>query len=102
MTDVVNEVTDARIKYPVHFLPCDTHAERTEALVTASLRTNTSTTTGLRVQAALDSNSHELGITVTDEDLKRLKLTPAKFHWKWNYIIKPRYQTCSGQFFANP
>lgn len=59
--------------------------------VIVNLIANTSTTTGLKVQAALDSNSYELGITVSDEDLKRLKLTPAKFHGEWNYTIKPRY-----------
>lgn len=59
--------------------------------VIVNLIANTSTTTGLKVQAALDPNSYELGITVTDEDLKRLKLTPAKFHGEWNYTIKPCY-----------
>jgi len=59
--------------------------------VIVNLIANTSTTTGLKVQAALDPNSYELGITVTDEDLKRLKLTPAKFHGEWNYTIKPHY-----------
>ena len=53
----------------------------------------TTTNTGLTMQAALDKNSYPVGIKVSKEEMKRLNLSPAKFHGKdWNYAIKPRQQ----------
>ena len=53
----------------------------------------TTTNTGLTMQAALDKNSSPVGIQVSKEEMKRLNLSPAKFHGKdWNYAIKPRQQ----------
>jgi hypothetical protein len=41
----------------------------------------------------LDRNAYPTGIKVSSEDMKRLNLSPAKFHGKdWNYAIKPRQQ----------
>jgi hypothetical protein len=57
--------------------------------VIVNLIASTTTKTGLVVQAALDSNQYETGITVTDEELARLRITPAKFHGEWNYTIEP-------------
>ena len=51
---------------------------------------NTTTTTGLVVRAALDTNHYETGIKVSDEEMAKLHLTPDKFHGEWNYSIKPR------------
>ena len=54
---------------------------------------NTTTDTGLTMQAALEKNASPTGIKVSNEDMKRLNLSPAKFHGKdWNYAIKPRQQ----------
>lgn len=53
---------------------------------------NTTTTTGLLVRAALDTNTYETGIKVSDEEMAKLHLRPAKFHGEWNYTIKPRPQ----------
>jgi hypothetical protein len=58
--------------------------------VIVNLIANTTTETGLTVRAALDTNEYETGIEVSDEELARVKLTPAKFHGEWNYTIRPR------------
>jgi hypothetical protein len=59
-----------------------------EAIV--NLIGNTTTTTGLTVRAALDTTQYDTGIKVSDEELARVKCTPAKFHGEWNYTIRPR------------
>ena len=59
--------------------------------VIVNLIGNTTTTTGLTIQAELDENTYPIGIKVSDEALKGINLVPAKFHGKdWNYAIKPR------------
>ena len=58
--------------------------------VIVNLIASTTTKTGLIVRAALDPRCYETGIEVSDEELARLKITPAKFHGEWNYTIKPR------------
>jgi hypothetical protein len=57
--------------------------------VIVNLIANTTTETGLTVQAALDTNEYETGIKISDERLAAVKLTPAKFHGEWNYTIRP-------------
>ena len=42
------------------------------------------------MQAALDTKGYETGIEISEEQLARVKLTPAKFHGEWNYTIRPR------------
>jgi hypothetical protein len=59
--------------------------ESVETIV--SLITNTATKTGLRINAALDSNSYEKGIEVSDEELATVQLKPHRFHGDWNYEI---------------
>ncbi|WP_336216688.1 ISAzo13 family transposase [Nonomuraea sp. LPB2021202275-12-8] len=49
----------------------------------------TTTTTGLRVQAALDTGSYPLGARVSDADLTALPLTRHAFHGEWNYTLHP-------------
>jgi len=59
--------------------------------VVVNLIGHTTTDTGLTMQAALDKTPYPTGIKVSHEDMKRLNLSPAKFHGKdWNYAIKPR------------
>jgi hypothetical protein len=58
-----------------------------------NLIASTTTTTGLTVQAALDTNVYETGIKVSDEEMAKLRLTPCKFHGEWNYTIAPRKRT---------
>lgn len=57
--------------------------------VIVNLIANTTTNTGLTVQAALDTNEYETGIEISDEQIAAVKLTPAKFHGEWNYTIRP-------------
>jgi hypothetical protein len=59
-----------------------------EAIV--SLIGSTTTSTGLTVRAALDTERYETGIKVSDEELAAVQLTPHDFHGDWNYSIKPR------------
>lgn len=55
-----------------------------------SLIASTTTRTGFRIEAALDTRQYETAIKVTDQDLQRLRLRPARFHGEWNYTLLPR------------
>ena len=50
---------------------------------------NTTTTKGLRVQAALDTGRYPLAVKVSDEQMATVRVYPAAFHGEWNYTIKP-------------
>lgn len=52
----------------------------------------TTTSKGLRVEAALDDHQYPAGEKVSDEELARVNLTRAEFHGEWNYTISPRQQ----------
>jgi hypothetical protein len=58
--------------------------------VIVNLIGSTTTKTGLTVRAALDTSAYQTGIEVSDAELARVKMTPAKFHGEWNYVIRPR------------
>jgi hypothetical protein len=45
---------------------------------------------GLRVRAALDENSYDAGIKVTDDELAAMVIERDEFHGEWNYRIRPR------------
>jgi hypothetical protein len=51
----------------------------------------TTTRTGLRVKAALDTRRYETALQVPDEAFARLRITPHTFHGEWNYTIAPRH-----------
>ena len=55
-----------------------------------NLIAKTTTRAGLLVKAALDTNSYEKGIKVTDQELATVRLVPHAFHGDWNYAISPR------------
>jgi transposase len=57
--------------------------------VVVNLIANTTTTKGLRVQAALATGRYPLAVKVTDEQMATVKVYPAEFHGEWNYTIKP-------------
>ena len=61
--------------------------ESVETIV--SLIGSTTTTTGLRIKAALDSNTYEKAIEVLDEELASLHIKPHRFHGDWNYALLP-------------
>jgi transposase len=49
----------------------------------------TTTTTGLRIKAKLNRKKYPTGVKVSDSDLRRVSLKPAKFHGEWNYTVTP-------------
>ncbi|MDZ4667840.1 MAG: ISAzo13 family transposase [bacterium] len=52
---------------------------------------STTTTKGLKVRSKLDSNLHEKGQKISDEELESIKIKRDKFHGEWNYVISPIY-----------
>jgi hypothetical protein len=50
----------------------------------------TSTTTGPRVECALDERTCEKGIKVSDAEMDALNIRGGEFHPEWNYTINPR------------
>jgi len=55
-----------------------------------NLIASTTTSAGLTIRAALDTNHYETKIKVSDEQLARTRLTPHDFHGDWNYTLAPR------------
>ena len=47
----------------------------------------TTTRTGLRVHAELDTGTYPLGVTISDEQMAALPLTPHDWHGDWNYTL---------------
>jgi transposase len=50
----------------------------------------TSTSTGLKVHAELNTASYQAGIKVSDEELAHVNIRRDKFHGDWNYEIHPQ------------
>jgi Rhodopirellula transposase DDE domain len=50
----------------------------------------TTTAKGLAVSCRLDRRKYPAGRTVTDEEMKMIRMTPQAFHGEWNYVIRPR------------
>ena len=50
----------------------------------------TTTTTGLKVEAVLDTAVYEKGIKIRDAEMKRLNIRGDAFHPEWNYAVIPR------------
>jgi hypothetical protein len=61
----------------------------TSHVVIVKLIGGTTTEEGLRVRAALDRRRYPTGVTVTDEELARVRLVRHRFHGDWNYAISP-------------
>jgi hypothetical protein len=57
--------------------------------VIVNLIGNTTTETGLQIQAGLDLNAYPTGIKVSDAELAAVHQIPAAFHGEWNYTILP-------------
>ena len=55
--------------------------------VIVNLIASTSTQTGLKIEAELDTNVYPKGVRVTDEELEKVQLQRADFHGEWNYTI---------------
>jgi hypothetical protein len=63
--------------------------------VIVNLISSTSTRTGLRIRAELDTNLYPTGQKVSDEELAAVQLQREQFHGEWNYVISPRELTPS-------
>jgi hypothetical protein len=50
----------------------------------------TTTKTGLKVHADLNTETYQSGIKVSDAELAQVKIRRDKFHGDWNYEIQPR------------
>lgn len=50
---------------------------------------STTTTKGLKVSCELNKNKYEIGIKVTDKEMKSINIKRDDFHGEWNYIISP-------------
>ena len=64
--------------------PLETHEVLVETIAA------TTTKTGLRIQAALDANTHQRGIKITDKEMTvfaAAHLQRHEFHGDWNYTV---------------
>lgn len=57
--------------------------------VVVNLIGNTTTKTGLNIQAKLDENSYPIGQKISDDELSHVNLIRDRFHGNWNYSILP-------------
>jgi hypothetical protein len=57
--------------------------------VIVNLIASTTTQTGLKIEAELDTNVYPKGLRVTDEELEKVNIQKADFHGEWNYTILP-------------
>jgi len=58
--------------------------------VIVNLIGNTTTQTGLHIDAALETHRYETGKKITDEALAAVHIERDPFHGEWNYTIVPR------------
>jgi len=65
----------------------------TNHLAVVELIGATTTKTGLTVQCAIDNNTYQKGVKVTDADMAGLNISGDPFHPEWNYTIRPRKPT---------
>ena len=63
--------------------------------VIINLIAGTTTRTGLKIKAELDTNVYPPGLKVTDEELNKVRIERADFHGEWNYTIVPNDESCS-------
>ena len=55
-----------------------------------NLIANTTTKTGLQIEAELDQNEYEKGIKVSDNEMASLNIDRDVFHGEWNYKLMPQ------------
>jgi len=58
--------------------------------VVVNLIANTTTKSGLKIDARLDDKQYQKGLKVADEVMSKLNLERASFHGEWNYSIAPQ------------
>src|SRR5580658_5889097 len=64
-----------------------------------SLIAATTTSTGLKVHAELNTESYQPGLKVSDQELAQIKIRRDKFHGDWNYEIQPRILPARSGYF---
>jgi Rhodopirellula transposase DDE domain len=57
--------------------------------VIVSLIGSTRSSTGLRIQVALDAGQYPIGITVSAVEMEAIRIERSDFHGEWNYTILP-------------
>ena len=57
--------------------------------VVVNLIGNTTTKTGLNIQAKLDQNSYPIGQKISDDEFSKVNLRRSRFQGNWNYSILP-------------
>jgi hypothetical protein len=62
----------------------------TDRAAVVELIAATTTKTGLKVEAALDTRAYQKGIKVTAAQMKSLNIRGDQFHSDWNYAVIPR------------
>ena len=62
----------------------------TDRLAVVELIGATTTRTGLKVECAIDTNTYQKGVKVSDADMACLNISGDAFRPEWNYTIKPR------------
>ena len=71
--------------------------------VVANLIGSVTTEEGLRVKAALDENTYDAGIKVSDADLAAIDIRRDEFQGEWNYPVRRerlrKSDKCSSYFF---
>jgi hypothetical protein len=61
----------------------------TDYQTVVDLISNTTTREGLSVTCVLDTNNYELGVRISDEQMREIKFLGDKFHKNWNYTLNP-------------
>jgi hypothetical protein len=61
--------------------------------VVVNLIAHTKTTTGLKVNAAIDGGTYPTGIQVSDQQINSILIEYDTFHGEWNYKILPSQQS---------
>jgi hypothetical protein len=61
--------------------------------IIVNLIAGTTTRTGLKIEAELDTNVYPADIEVTDKELKNIRIEKAAFLGEWNYMIIPKNET---------
>jgi hypothetical protein len=57
--------------------------------VVVNLIAATTTRTGLRIRAALDTKDYPTGREVSDDEIERINIERHRLHGNWNYTIRP-------------
>ena len=67
----------------------------TDRIAVVELIGATTTTTGLKVESAIDTRTYQKGIKVSKAEMNSLDITGDQFHTEWNYTIRPRHPSKS-------